>query len=77
MIFAAVNKLNDRGLEAHVILTRRLRSRRFLRVEQFTPKCYLHSFKIQSLEEIDEEVKEWLREAYQVGTQEHLHTEGL
>lgn len=72
MIFAAVNKLNDHGLESHVVLTRRLQSPRFRRIETMTPKCYVHHFRIDSLGELDEEVKSWLREAYQVGTQEHL-----
>jgi hypothetical protein len=73
MIFAAVNKLSDRGLEAHVVLSRRLDSPRFRRIETMTPKCFVHHFKIESLSEMDDEVKRWLCEAYQVGTQEHLY----
>lgn len=71
MIFAAVNKLNNRGLEAHVVLTRRLQNRRFTRIETMTPKCHVHHFRVESLSELDDEVEGWLREAYQVGTQEH------
>ena len=72
MIFAAVNKLSDRGLEAHVVLTRRLADPRFSRIETMTPKCYVHHFRVESQSELDDEVKSWLREAYRVGTQEHL-----
>jgi Domain of unknown function (DUF5655) len=72
MIFAAVNKLSHQGLDAHVVLTRRLNSPRFRKIEQMTPKCYVHHFRIQSLGEFDEEVRSWLREAYEVGTQKHL-----
>ena len=72
MIFAAVNKLNEHGLEAHVVLTRRLLHSRFTRIETMTSKCHVHHFRIESLSELDNEVKSWLREAYQVGTQEHL-----
>ena len=72
MIFAAVNKLSDHGLEAHVVLTRRLKSARFRRIDAMTPKCYVHHFRIDSPSELDDEVKSWLQEAYQVGTQEHL-----
>jgi hypothetical protein len=72
MIFAAVNKLSDRALDAHVVLTRRLERPRFRRIDTMTPKCYVHYFRIEALSELDEEVKSWLREAYQVGTQEHL-----
>ena len=72
MIFAAVNKLSDRGLEAHVVLTRRLEDARFTRIESMTPKCHVHHFRVQSVAELDDQVKDWLREAYQVGTQAHL-----
>ena len=72
MIFAAVNKLSDNALEAHVVLTRRLQSPRFTRIETMTPKCYVHHFRVASLRELDDEVSSWLREAYQVGTQQHL-----
>ena len=73
MIFAAVNKLSDNALEAHVVLTRRLQSPRFTRIETMTPKCYVHHFRVASRSELDDEVRSWLREAYQVGTQEHLN----
>lgn len=72
MIFAAVNKLSDHGLEAHVVLTRRLKTPRFRRIETLTPKCHVHHFRIESLDELDDEVRDWLREAYEVGTQKHL-----
>jgi uncharacterized protein DUF5655 len=72
MIFAAVNKLSDQALEAHVVLTRRLRGSRFTRIETMTSKCHVHHFRIESLSELDEQVKSWLQEAYKVGTQEHL-----
>jgi hypothetical protein len=68
MIFAAVNKLGDHGLDAHVVLARRLESPRFRRIETLTPRCQLHHFRIESLSELDEEVQGWLREAYRVGT---------
>ena len=72
MIFAAVNKLGDQRLDAHVVLTRRLESPRFRRVEALTPRCYVHHFRIESLRELDKEVQGWLGEAYRVGMQEHL-----
>ena len=72
MIFAAINKLNDKGLHAHVVLTRELKSPRFKRIEMMYRKCYVHHFVIRTLSELDEEVKSWLKEAYKVGTQKHL-----
>lgn len=72
MIFAAVNKLSDSALDAHVVLMRRLESPRFKKIEMMTPKCYVHHFRIESISDLDNEVESWLREAYLVGTQQHL-----
>lgn len=72
MIFAAVNGLNDRGLRAHVVLTRRLEHPRFDRIEMMTPRCYVHHFTLDSVDDCDAEVQSWLCEAYKVGAQEHL-----
>lgn len=51
---------------------RRLTSRRIRRVERFSPKWYGHYMRISSPEQLDEEVRAWLREAYQVGAQRPL-----
>lgn len=72
MIFAAVNGLNERGLRAHVVLTRRLEHPRFDRIEMMTPRCYVHHFTLESVDDCDAEVQSWLSEAYKVGCQEHL-----
>jgi hypothetical protein len=72
MIFAAVNRLSDRGLRAHVVLTRRLEHPRFNRIEMMTPRCYVHHFILESLDDCDGEVQSWLCEAYKVGSQAHL-----
>ena len=45
MSFAAVNKLSDQGLDAHVVLRRRLTLARFRRIEMMTPTCYVHHFR--------------------------------
>ena len=72
MIFASVNRLNDRGLRAHVVLTRRLEHPRFDRIEMMTPRCYVHHFTLESIDDCDAEVQDWLCEAYKVGSQERL-----
>jgi len=72
MIFAAVNHLSERGLDAHVVLARRLENPRFRRIESLAPNSHVHHFRIQSLDDLDDEVAAWLREAYAVGEQKHL-----
>lgn len=72
MIFAAINKLSRQGLDAHVILTRRLDHPRFTRIEEMSPRCFVHHFRIKDQSELDDEVSTWLKEAYRVGQQAHL-----
>jgi hypothetical protein len=72
MIFASVNRLNDDGLTAHVVLARRNEHPRFTKVESISPRNHVHHFIIRDAKEIDDEVRDWLREAHSVGKQDHL-----
>jgi Domain of unknown function (DUF5655) len=71
MSFAAFT-LRRHRVDGHVILARRLEHPRFRRVETFSPRNHLHQFRLERLEEVDEEVAAWLAEAYRVGEQRHL-----
>jgi len=71
MSFAAVS-LRKESMVGHVVLARRLNHPRFTKIESLSPRNHVHSFRFESLEEIDREVFEWLREAYRVGQQRHL-----
>jgi hypothetical protein len=72
MIFAAVNRLSERGLAGHVVLSRRIENPRFTRIDSISPGNHVHHFHIREVAEIDNEVRRWLKEAYDVGKQEHL-----
>ena len=71
MSFAAFT-LRRRWVDGHVVLARRLEHPRFRRVETFSPRNHLHQFRLERLEEADEQVAAWLAEAYRVGEQRHL-----
>lgn len=71
MTFAAVSLRRDR-LDAHVILARRLEDPRFAEVVSLGPRSHQHRFRIASTGELDDQVLDWLREAYAVGRREHL-----
>jgi hypothetical protein len=71
MSFAQVSP-RQRWLDGHVVLARRLESARFRSVRTFSPRNHLHTFRISSEAEIDDELCAWLTEAYAVGGQEHL-----
>jgi hypothetical protein len=71
MSFAAVSLRRDH-LVGHVVLARPLANPRFTKVEHISPRNHVHSFCFHSIEEMDEEVLAWVREAYLVGQQRHL-----
>jgi hypothetical protein len=71
MSFAAFT-LRRHWVDGHVVLARRLEHPRFRRVETFSPRNHLHQFRLERLQDVDEEVAAWLAEAYRVGEQRHL-----
>ena len=71
MSFAAFT-LRRASVDGHVVLARRLASPRFRKVESFSPRNHLHRFRLERLDEVDDEVAAWLAEAYRVGEQRHL-----
>ena len=59
-------------LDGHIVLARRLESSRFRSVQTFSPRNHLHAFRLETLDDIDDEFRGWLAEAYTVGEQKHL-----
>ncbi len=59
-------------IDGHLVLARRLEHPRFRRVETFSPRNHLHAFRLTSTDDLDDQFREWLAEAYRVGDQEHL-----
>lgn len=45
---------------------------RFRRVETFSPRNHVHTFRLIQLSDIDADFRAWLAEAYLVGDQQHL-----
>jgi len=72
MRFAAVERPRRRHLNAHLVLTRPIASPRFTRVEFLAPYYHVHHLRLQAPEEVDEELSDWLAEAYEVGLQRHV-----
>jgi hypothetical protein len=59
-------------IEGGVWLKRRVEHPRFFRIESPTPRDHIHRFRLTKLKEIDDELAEFIREAYAVGCQEHF-----
>ena len=54
------------------VLAERIEHPRFESVQTFSPRNHLHNLRLRNISEIDEEVREWIRAAYEVGEQRHL-----
>jgi hypothetical protein len=72
MRFAAVEAPRKHHLNAHLVLTRPIESDRFTRVEHLPPYYHLHNLRLEAPEDVDDEFKTWLAEAYEIGTQRHV-----
>ena len=59
-------------LICHFVLPRRISNSRFHKIETFNERCHAHYLRVQSEEELDAEVRDWIKRAYEVGEQKHL-----
>jgi hypothetical protein len=69
--FAGV-ALGKSSLGGYLDLQRRVEDRRITRSEPYTKRLYVHHFRLESADQLDEQFTGWLREAYQVGAGAHL-----
>jgi Domain of unknown function (DUF5655) len=76
MRFAGIDKPRRDHLLANVVLTRPLENSRFATVAFIAPYYYVHRFRLRTVTDIDDEVREWLAEAYQIGAQRHVTDPG-
>jgi hypothetical protein len=70
MSFAAFT-VRRHWLDGHVVLARQVSSPRFRRIEVYSRANVVHAFRLVRPEEVDDEVRAWLAEAYAVGQQKH------
>jgi hypothetical protein len=59
-------------VEGGVWLKRHVEHPRFFRVESPTPRDHIHRFRLTKLDDIDDELAGFIREAYAVGCQKHI-----
>jgi len=70
--FAGVARLRKDGLVCSFWLKREIRSPRFSKVELLGKKDWVYRFVLREEHELDDEVRTWMEEAYEVGRQSHL-----
>ena len=61
--FASVNKVGEDYIDVHLVLPRKLRSKRFRKVEQLG-KLYVHHLRLSDAEEFDDELAAWVAASY-------------
>lgn len=67
--FAGVGSLSERGMTIEFWLKEKVESPRFTRVQYLERRDWIYKLRVKSLEEMDDELQQWLCEAYQVGCQ--------
>ncbi len=61
-----------RGLAAYMDLQRVVEDPRIISWSPYTKRLFVHQIRLSSLDQIDDEVAGWIREAYAVGAGAHL-----
>jgi len=57
-----------------IVLAQRIEHPRFDSVQTFSPRNHLHNLRLRSVAEIDNDLRAWIRAAYDVGEQRHLQS---
>lgn len=71
--FAGISALSEGGMTCSFALPAPLASPRFVKVAEVVPGWWVHRLRITSVDELDTELQEWLRESYRLmGMQERL-----
>jgi uncharacterized protein DUF5655 len=76
MRFAGIERPRRDHLPAAFVLTRPVRSARLHRVEHVPPYYYVHRLRLRGPDDLDDELRAWLAEAYEVGCQRHVEDPG-
>ena len=76
MSFAQVSPKRQ-WLDGQFVFARRLEHPRFRRIDTISARNHVHHFRLTTPAEVDAEFRAWLREAYAVGQQKHLNTDGV
>jgi hypothetical protein len=75
--FASVTAVSEESMTCGFSLPRPVRSRRLKKVEEVVPGWWVHTLRVASIEELDDEVQAWIRESYRLmGMQERLAKRG-
>jgi hypothetical protein len=69
-IFAAVNAIREGRIDAHIVTAKPIQSARIRRVESLGPVDHVNHFTLESLAQIDAEVRRWLEAGYRWGAGE-------
>ena len=66
-IFTAVNGLSRGQIQVHFVTEKPIRNGRIRRVEALAPDYYVNHARFANLQEMDDEVVQWLRRGYEWG----------
>lgn len=75
-VFAAVRPTKP-GLGGFLDLKRQVDDERFSTVEPYTKRLFIHKLRLSSIDQLDDEFRGWLEDAYQVGAGRHLESEPI
>jgi hypothetical protein len=67
--FAGMSAVSERGMSLNFWLKRRIESPRFRKVERYGRRDWVYFLRLPMLEDLDDEIQDWLCQSYLVGCQ--------
>jgi hypothetical protein len=65
-------KPRERSLDGYLDLQRQVQDPRIMRASPYTKRLFVHQFRLTDLDQLDDELAGWVREAYDVGAGAHM-----
>jgi len=77
MRFCSINKAGKDFISIHLVLTQVHNSSCFYKIDNINNRFFIHHAKIKSKTDINDELKKFMREAYDIGQRKHVQRIGL
>jgi hypothetical protein len=72
MRFCSINRLGKNFMSGHLILTASHNRSCFYKIDNLQNRFFVHHFKLRNKEELNDDLKTCMKEAYDVGQRKHI-----
>jgi hypothetical protein len=70
--FCAINRFTQNYIDGHLWLKQRIDSKKFYKIQPLGPSDYIHHFRINDVNFIDDEFRKYMSKAYEIGQRKYI-----